>query len=139
MKRILTGLTIALLMEWSMPAFAQNGIVGVWLNPRGTVAVRTGECAGKLCGWIIWAAAEAKSDARESGVNELIGTELLEDYRFKGGGIWSGSVYVPDMGYHFSSTLMELNPGELKIRGCLIGRFICKSQIWRRIEKVPNA
>ncbi|MBO9377599.1 DUF2147 domain-containing protein [Sphingomonas histidinilytica] len=122
------------------PAFASRPpIEGLWMNPHGTVAVRTGDCRGRLCGWVVWASPQAIQDARDGGVDHLVGTELLEDYSTDGADRWSGSVYVPDMGRRFSSTITLPAPGELRIRGCLIGGLFCKSQTWQRIEKVPNA
>lgn len=138
MKALLSALVAATLIVCSMPAIAESEVKGLWLNPRGTVAVRTGDCDGKLCGWIVWANSEAKADAKSSGIDQLIGIELLEDYTPDGAGKWSGSVYVPDMGHHFSSTIRQLSPSELKVQGCLIGGFICKSQIWQRVETLPH-
>lgn len=112
---------------------------GLWMNPHGTVAVRTGDCRGRLCGWVVWASPQALEDAKQSGVDHLVGTELLEDYKADGAERWSGSVFVPDMGRSFSSTITVPAPGRLRIRGCLIGGIFCKSQVWQRIEKVPNA
>ena len=103
------------------------------------MAVKTGSCGDKLCGWIVWASAEAVQDAKDSGIDNLVGLELLEDYTEQSAGNWSGSVYVPDMGHHFSSTITQLSHAEMKVQGCLIGGFICKSQVWQRIEKVPSA
>lgn len=112
---------------------------GLWINPRGTVAVRSGACADRLCGWIIWAGPEALADARDGGIDRLVGIELLRDYRADRSGAWSGSVYVPDMGHSFSSTITPIGAAALKIKGCLVGGFICKSQVWRRIEELPHA
>lgn len=140
MKRLSSILTAALIAALAMPAAAQmpQSVGGLWLNPHGSVAVKTDACQDKLCGWIVWASPEALQDAKDSGIDQLIGTELLSDYVPKQPGIWSGSVYVPDMGHHFSSTITQLSATELKVQGCLIGGFICKSQIWQRIEKVPH-
>jgi uncharacterized protein (DUF2147 family) len=138
-KSALTAL--AALAGVAVPAAAQkpgDALVGLWLNPHHSVAVRAGECAGKLCGWIAWANAEAKQDGKDGGVPELIGTELLQDYDYMGEGNWSGTVFVPDMGRHFSSTITLMNRDQLKVKGCLIGGFFCKSQVWQRIERLPN-
>ena len=121
------------------PALARSEAEGFWLNPRGTVAVRTGDCGGRLCGWVAWASPGAQADARDSGVDRLLGTELLQDYRHKAARAWSGSIYVPDIGHRFSSTITLLSPAELKVQGCLFGGFICRSQVWQRIEKLPDA
>ncbi|HKT77786.1 MAG TPA: DUF2147 domain-containing protein [Sphingobium sp.] len=112
---------------------------GLWLNPGGSVAVRTHGCGDRLCGWIVWASAAAQSDARESGVAHLIGTQLLEDYRPDGRNEWTGTVYVPDMGRRFFSRIEQTAPQQLKIKGCVLGGLICRSQLWTRIERTPGA
>ena len=116
----------------SAQTLAPSAVAGTWFNPRGSVAVRTGDCAGRLCGWVSWANQEALQDAKDSGVERLIGTELLQDYRSESPGNWRGAVFVPDMGHSFSSRITQVSPNELKISGCLIGGFICKSQIWHK-------
>jgi uncharacterized protein (DUF2147 family) len=138
----LISILAACALAAAAPAIAQTPLQlpdGLWLNPHGTVAVRTGACQNRLCGWIVWASPEAEQDARDSGIDRLIGIELLSDYRSESPASWSGSVFVPDMGHHFSSTITELSPTALKVQGCLIGGFLCKSQVWQRIEKLPNA
>ena len=117
----------------ALPAAAARATIdGVWVNPKGTVAVQTQACSGRLCGRIVWVSAVALADSKESGIANPIGIELLQDYRRSGDGTWHGLVYVPDMGRTFHSTIIALAPDRLKISGCLLGNFICKSQIWRR-------
>lgn len=107
--------------------------LGTWINPRGTVKVATGNCAGKLCGWVVWAAPQALADARAGGVTRLIGTELLQNYHAIGPRRYQGQVFVPDMGRTFYSTIEQRDASDLKISGCILGGIICKSQTWRRI------
>lgn len=129
-------------LGWSVPVFAARLPAaqpeGLWLSPHNNVAVRTGPCGERLCGWVVWADAEAQSDARDGGVARLVGTELLEDYHAEGRGNWSGTVFVPDMGRRFSSQINELPTGQLKIKGCILGGLICKSQVWTRIDHIPG-
>lgn len=129
-KLSFTAALALLLMQQS--AGAATPIDGKWINPHGSVVVTTGECHAKLCGWVSWASAEAQADAADAGVTKLVGTELLQDYRANGRGRWTGRVFVPDMGKTFSSTLEQIDPNRLKISGCLIGGWFCKSQIWVR-------
>lgn len=112
---------------------------GIWINPHNDVAVRTGPCGDKLCGWIVWANAEAQSDARDGGVSKLLGTELLENYGHVRADSWTGTVFVPDMGRRFSSRIDLISPTELQIKGCILGGLICRSQVWHRIERLPGA
>jgi len=132
-----------LLVALAIPAIASaqpvvNESEGLWINPHDSVVVRTSSCAAKLCGWIVWANAEALADARESGVRQLIGTELLQDYHPTNAHSWSGTVFVPDLGRNISSQINQLSSNELKIKGCILGGLICKSQLWTRIDRVPQ-
>lgn len=108
-------------------------IIGIWRNPHGTIDVQTMACAHRLCGIIVRASPQAVADARESGVDRLIGLQLLNDYRRTASGNWVGRVYVPDMGRSFSSHIELTEPNVLRISGCLIGGFFCKSQLWKRL------
>lgn len=131
------GLTMLLPVSTDARA-AQPGIIGLWINPAGSVAVRTAPCDDGLCGSIVWANAKALRDARDSGVPRLLGTELLQDYRPATSGQWWGKVYVPDMGRRFSSTITQSGPDRLRIKGCLFGGMICKAQNWQRIAQLPH-
>lgn len=110
-----------------------SALLGVWQNPKHTVAVQTALCGATLCGTIVAAAPVAVSDAEESGVKRLIGTTLLRDYRKAGSDSWHGMVFVPDMGRTFFSRLTVLSQNELRISGCILGGLLCKSQIWTRL------
>jgi len=117
------------------PPAANDPVLGKWANPRGTLAVQTAPCrdGSTLCGAIVWASDEALSDARDAGVDRLIGTQLLSDYHRTSQNSWSGTVYIPDMGRSFSSRIKQNSPQQLTISGCLIGGFLCKSQVWHRV------
>lgn len=106
---------------------------GRWMNPYKTVEVQTAVCGSNLCGTIVWAAPEAKSDAKEAGVDQLIGLQLLSGYREKSRGHWQGEVFVPDLNRRFFSRMDQLAPGRVKISGCILGGLICRSQIWTRV------
>lgn len=121
------------------PAQPAPTIYGTWLNPHGSVAVRTGACPqGRLCGWIVWADAEAQSDAQDGGTTRLVGTALLEDYRADGNGGWQGTVFVPDMNRRFFSKIEQVDANTMKLKGCILGGLICKAQLWKRIERLPQ-
>ena len=115
------------------PAAPPPSLAGTWHNPKQTVAVKTGQCGNRVCGWIVRASDKAKADAARGGAGQaLIGTMLLRGYRASGRGRWSGQVFVPDMNRSFGSTIQMVDADTLNVKGCLIGGFICKSQIWRR-------
>ncbi|WP_267394665.1 MULTISPECIES: DUF2147 domain-containing protein [unclassified Sphingomonas] len=122
---------LPLMFAAASPA-AQPAIFGVWHNPKNSVAVRTGACGDKLCGWIVRASDKARNDAAAKGAPPLIGTALLRGYKPSGRGRWSGQVWIPDMGRAFGSTITMVDANTLNVKGCLIGGLICKSQLWRR-------
>ena len=129
--------TAAMVVAAAPPAQAHgpDPVIGRWSNPMGTLAVQTQSCrdGGTLCGAIVWASDRAQADARDVGVPSLIGTQLLQGYRRTGRADWSGRVYVPDMRRSFSSRIRQSSPTTLTISGCLIGGFLCKSQVWHRV------
>lgn len=136
----MTKIAVAILMLFSFPGSATAGTmdsgtspIGLWQNPAGTLRVRTAFCGEALCGTIAAASPVAEADAKAAGVPSLLGIELLENYRKIGHNHWAGRVYVPDMGRSFSSRIIQTSPSTLKISGCLIGGFLCKSQIWKRL------
>ena len=106
--------------------------IGTWINPRGTVKVQTGPCGPNLCGRVVWASADALADARDSGISQVVGLELLRDYHSVGRGHYEGSVYVPDMGRSFFSKMEQRDPNTIRISGCILGGLLCKSQDWHR-------
>lgn len=122
-------LALALVATASPP---QPPIIGVWHNPKNSVAVKTGVCGDKLCGWVVRADDEAQTDAREGGTPSLIGTALLRDYRASGRNSWAGTIFVPDMGRSFGSTIKMVDRNTINLKGCLIGGFFCKTQTWHR-------
>lgn len=121
------------------PQPAAPSIYGLWMNPYRSVAVHTGACADRLCGWIVWANQAAQDDARDGGVPRLIGTALLEQYRQQRGGSWAGTVFVPDMGRRFYSIIEQVDADTMKVKGCILHGLLCRSQVWHRIDALPHA
>lgn len=132
--RILAALAAGALGASPGVAAATASPFGVWSNPRGSLMIRTTACNGGLCGAIVWANGTAMADAREAGVAHLIGTQLLRNYRADASGTWSGRFFVPDMRRSFPSHLKLVAPDRLKISGCLIRHYFCRSQEWHRLQ-----
>lgn len=109
-------------------------VIGVWTNPKRTLAVQTAPCGPALCGAIVWAGPKAIADAREAGVAKLVGVQLLQNYRPAGRGDWTGRVFIPDMNRSFSSRIRQTAPDALNISGCLVAQLFCRSQQWRRVR-----
>ena len=128
----LAMLSLSLAAPMAAEATVSGPPTGNWMNPKGTVEVNTRACGANLCGRVVWASPKAMKDARDGGTPNLIGTELLRDYRAAGSDKWRGTIFVPDMGKSFSSKMVELGSNSLQVSGCMIGGLICRKQVWHR-------
>lgn len=116
----------------SLPNMAYAEPSGFWTNPTRTVRVAVSACGVELCGRVVWAGREATEDAREGGVEPLVGQTLLRAYRRKTSTRWQGRVFVPDWNRTFWSTIDQVDPRTLKISGCILRGLVCKSQLWTK-------
>jgi len=136
MKRILLlplGIALPFAATASTSTRAAERFDGIWRNPEGSVHVRAEPCGPNMCGVVIWANEQARADAAKGGGVQLVGSTLFRDFRPDKREGWRGKVYVPDIDKTFSGTINLKDADHLEGRGCLIGRFLCKSQIWQRI------
>ena len=138
LRFVVTALAATALLAVSAPPATAQGrdtqqLTGVWRNPKNTVHVRIQPCGANVCGTVAWASPQAIAAAREAGTPSLLGTQLFREFRHESEGYWGGRVFVPDMNRTFSGTLRLAGPNAVVARGCLIGRFLCKSQTWVRV------
>jgi uncharacterized protein (DUF2147 family) len=134
--RKLVSATLALVAIGTVAAAAQapaeSPMYGVWLNHAGNVKVETRPCGQFMCGTVVWASAQAQKEARDKGTDNLVGMQLMRQYRPTTKGEWEGSVFVPDLGRTFYSRLYRLSDDKIRISGCILGGLICKYQTWTR-------
>jgi uncharacterized protein (DUF2147 family) len=129
---------LAALAAAAHPGHAPDPVIGTWLNPAKTVAVRTAHCGGGLCGRVVWASPQAQDAARAGGTEHLVGVELFHDVRPTGPGAWEGEVFVPDLATTADGSLMLLGPDALEIDGCRLHGLLCKKQVWHKIASLPR-
>lgn len=135
--RVIGGLLLGLALAAPAPAQVQvlpDPVFGVWRNPKGSVHLEIRPCGGQTCGYVVWANAEAQADARKGGTPQLIGQQLLRDFARDDEGQWKGKVFVPDLGMTFSGRVSVADKDRLKAKGCVLGNFLCKSQVWTRVS-----
>ncbi len=111
---------------------------GVWRNPRDTVHLELRPCGAFICGHVIWATDAAKKAASRYSKNELVGQQLFRDFTLRDDGTARGKVFVPDLGLTFKGAAQHVNSDTIKVKGCVIGNMICKSQIWTRLPASSN-
>lgn len=117
-------------------ALAQDAgsIEGRWRSPGGNSIIDIAPCGNAYCGTVAWASDKAKADARKGGTEDLVGAQLLTGLKEKSAGRWNGKLFIPDLAKR-SNAKLELNGGgQLLVSGCLIGKMLCKSQVWTRYD-----
>lgn len=124
--------TLACLAAGPLAAVEQS--FGVWANPQGSVHIKLEACGDARCGVVVWANDKAKADALEGGTAILVGTTILRGFHETADGKWEGTAFVPDIGKEFSGFATVENDSTLTVKGCLIGHFGCRSQMWTKIE-----
>ncbi|KQT31397.1 hypothetical protein ASG29_15780 [Sphingomonas sp. Leaf412] len=135
--RILPFLAAVAAIATPAAASAQS-IAGTWRNPGDSVRIRVAPCGPGLCGTVVAASERAKADAAAGGTPDLVGTQLLRDFRRGPDGGWEGSVFVPDVGTTVDGTLALDGRDTLVATGCLFGMLGCKAQRWTRVA-APSA
>jgi uncharacterized protein (DUF2147 family) len=128
-------LAFALSAAMALAANAPDqAIEGYWLHPEGAIIIRVGSCGESYCGTVTWASKKARLDAR-TGMDSLVGAQLLSGFRQNSHGIWKGQIYIPDHDMHVSGKLQPLDTNRLKLWGCTFGGLLCKTQIWTRTDR----
>jgi uncharacterized protein (DUF2147 family) len=129
---LLPALTAALLALPSA-ALAKAPIEGRWTNPKGNVTVRIGACGDGYCATVIDATAKAKATARKGGTSNLIGTQVMSDFKAGGNGVYKGRAFDPKRNIRAPATIRMIGDSTLVVKGCLIGGLICKEQRWKKV------
>ena len=111
-------------------------VTGSWVNAKGSVTVSIAPCGEEaICGTVEAASDKAKADAARAGTATLVGTQLLEGFRPSGPDRWKGTLFVPDLKRRSKAEIIRVDDDRLRVRGCAVGRMICKSQTWTRVPR----
>ena len=105
---------------------------GVWRNTNNTVHIKAAPCGRNMCATVVWADDNTKATVAARDRN-IIGMQLLRDFRESGPSEWRGTVYVPDRDLNVSGTITMLDRNTLKAVGCFLGMF-CQTRHWSRIS-----
>jgi len=111
------------------------GLAGYWTNKAHSVVVLIAPCEQqKWCGTVASASDKAKADAARGGTASLVGTEIMHGFRPVSGSKWRGTLFVPDLNRRSKAELVQVSADRIRVRGCAVGRLLCKSQDWMRTE-----
>lgn len=114
-------------------ALAKAPIEGRWVNPKGSVTVQVAPCGPAFCATVVDASAKAKATARKGGTANLIGTQVMSDFRARGDGTYRGRAFDPKRNLRAPATIRMVGDSTLLVKGCLISGIICKEQRWKKV------
>ncbi len=137
----LAVLTAAALVAAAAPAFAASPVEGRWKTQGGRGVVEIAPCGAALCGRIGGTPRPTADNPAMTDLNNkdaakrsrsLLGLPILTG--FKGGPAkWTGgTIYNPEDGNSYRSSLELAGADTLKVKGC-VGP-ICRTQTWTRIR-----
>jgi uncharacterized protein (DUF2147 family) len=140
-SRLVMMILAALSLVHIQPASADP--VGTWLTEGGRSRVRVAPCGSALCGTVVSLnepndpqTGKPKVDKNNSDASKrsrpLIGVAILLGGKPAGPNKWVGQVYNAEDGKTYDGTLTEVSPTSLKLEGCALAGFVCKSQTWTR-------
>jgi uncharacterized protein (DUF2147 family) len=106
---------------------------GVWRNTNNTVHIKAIPCGGGMCATVIWANDQTKATVAAKGRN-IIGMQLLRNFRQTGPDEWKGTVYVPDIDTTISGKITMTDHNTLAAVGCVFLGLGCQTRHWSRIS-----
>ncbi|MGF1565504.1 MAG: DUF2147 domain-containing protein [Flavobacteriales bacterium] len=132
-------------------AFAQEAdqLVGVWEPSHGKARVKIEKIGEKYYGKIVWlkepndeTTGEPKTDKNNPDPalreNKLRGYRILKDFTFKGDGEYAdGTIYDPENGNTYSSTIKMTDANTLDIRGYIGVSAFGRTDVWKRLS-IPS-
>lgn len=116
------------------PAITRPSALGVWKNPKNTVHMEIRPCGEAACGYVIWATPGADAASRRGSGKPIVGQQILRDFVWDKRGYFRGKVYAPDVNLTVSGAAEQIGADTLKARGCLLGKLVCKTQVWTRVQ-----
>jgi len=104
---------------------AASGPTGVWIDHTGRGAVEITDCAGALCGRIVW--------LKNAGNKGVCGKQVIGSAKRTSAGTWDGGwIYDLESGQRYSVELKLLGPDKLRVMGYMGSKMFSETYTWRR-------
>ncbi|HMO30566.1 DUF2147 domain-containing protein [Enterovirga sp.] len=140
MRRLATALVIPASLA-GPAAIAAESPAGLWLTEEHSSKIRIAPCGKMLCATIVWArSADADDQNPDPALRKrpVIGLSLSRDIRPDGKGAWQGSMYNPENGKTYKTTLTPKGRA-LEVGGCVLGGLLCGSETWERTDMATGS
>jgi uncharacterized protein (DUF2147 family) len=104
---------------------AASGPMGVWIDHTGRGAVEITECAGALCGRIVW--------LKDTGHKSVCGTQVIGNAKRMASGTWDGGwIYDPEKKARYSVELKVMGADKLRVVGYMGSKLFSETFVWKR-------
>src|SRR4051794_32660615 len=118
---------------------------GNWLTQGGNSKIKIADCAGALCGTIIWLkepndpeTGKPKTDKNNSDSAKrsrpLMGVQIVLGMKPNGADKWAGQVYNAEDGKTYTGNIAFSGGNSLTLQGCALGGLVCKGQTWTKVN-----
>jgi uncharacterized protein (DUF2147 family) len=141
LKVALSGAFAVLLMS-AGAAFAQNTAnspppdpTGRWLVAKKVARIRIVNCDDRMWGIVSWEARpgiDDKNPDKGLSTRPTLGMPILLGMTPSKPDKWEGQIYNSENGKKYDASINLLDPGTLKVQGCVLG-FLCGGENWSRV------
>ena len=105
--------------------FLEGNLPLASIDHTGRGAVEITECAGKLCGRIVW--------LKDAGHKSVCGTQIIGNVKSVGKGIWDGGwIHDPEKNEKYSVELKTVGADKLRVMGYMGSKLFSETFIWKR-------
>jgi len=102
-----------------------SGPTGVWIDHTGRGAVEITDCAGALCGRIVW--------IKDAANKSVCGKQIIGSARRTSAGTWDGGwIYDPEREARYSVELKLAGPDKLRVMGYMGSKLFSETYTWKR-------
>jgi uncharacterized protein (DUF2147 family) len=121
-------------------------LIGVWAPSNGRALVRVQNLAGKYYGRIVKLKEPNDPETGKPKLDKnnpdeslrstpLLGFRMLKDFVYAGDDEWTeGTIYDPQNGSLYSSTIKMKKDGTLDIRGYIGVKALGRTDVWTRVK-----
>lgn len=149
MNSLKITLIVALTSIFSFGALAQeegDKLIGVWEPSHGKAKVKIEKIGNKYYGKIVWLKEPNDPETGNPKVDKnnpdesmtstpLRGYRILKDFEYTDKNTWSeGTIYDPENGSTYSSTIKMKDDNTLDIRGYIGVSALGRTDVWKRLQ-----
>lgn len=132
--------TVSALAVSTVACADPHDVYGVWLSEAKDGLIEISDCGDNTpCGVLVWVDPNkepTETDERNRDVNlrdrKLIGVPIVWGYSRGRSGWRGGSIYNPEDGKTFASSMKRRPDGTLKVKGCL--GPLCITNTWTQVD-----